>query len=135
MQRSPHASGHTSVLVDVLDWWHALRERHARLAEIENLGAEELARMAADVGLSSDELVRLAGEPAHMAELLDRRLAALGLSHDEIRKLSPLLLVDLQRTCSCCADKKRCAEDMAADPNAPGWEAYCPNAGTLRSLT
>jgi uncharacterized protein YjiS (DUF1127 family) len=131
----PAQSNPKPALSALADWWHELRERRARIAEIESLDPSDLARMAEDVGLSAAELKRLAAEPCYAAELLDRRLDALGLSKDEIRSISPLLLTDLQRSCSHCTDKRRCADDLAEDPQAPGWESYCPNSGTLRSLT
>ena len=90
--------------------------------------------MAAEVGVSSDEFLRTARQPNGLLRLLNQRLAALGLDPEEIRKLSPLLLGELRRTCALCAEKERCADDMAEDANPPGWESYCPNAGTLRHL-
>ena len=50
-------------------------------------------------------------------------------------RLSPQLLGELQRTCAACPDKQRCAMDFADDDNPAGWESYCANAGTLRTLT
>ena len=124
-----------SVLGRTLDWWHEARERWARLRELRDLAPEEIERVALDVGLTPAELLRVAARPDGTLELLDRRLAALQLDADEIRKLSPLLLRDLQRTCALCSERQRCADDMAeAGPLAPGWESYCPNAGTLRTL-
>src|SRR5687768_4150535 len=67
--------------------------------------------------------------------LLERRLASLHLNPEEIRKISPLLLADLQRTCAHCSDKKRCLHDFKVSANPEGWESYCPNAGTLKTLT
>lgn len=129
-----HVDKPRSALQQVLAWWQEVRERRARINEMADMPPEELVRMADDVGLPVEDLVRIAGEPVYMAELLKRRMAALGIDEGDVRALSPLLLRDLQRTCACCTDKQRCVGDMAADINAPGWESYCPNAGTLRSL-
>lgn len=126
---------HRSPVSRVLDWWLATRDRWARMAELRSLPSCELERVAADFGVSSAELIEASARPDATHELLDRRLAALGLSDEEIWKLSPLLLRDLQSTCSRCPDRKRCADDMEISPLAPGWESYCPNAGTLRTLT
>jgi hypothetical protein len=128
-------TSHPSVLGRVLDWWSDSRVRWARLQEIDLLSPDEIAWMAEDIGLASDEFLRVVREPSGLAALLERRLAALELDPEDIRKLSPLLLVDLQRTCASCTEKERCADDMAEGPNPPGWESYCPNAGTLRTLT
>lgn len=139
MTTTAHETGqehpHRSPMNRVLDWWLATRDRWARMAELRDLPAGELDRVAADFGVSRAELVDAAQRPDGTQVLLDRRLAALGLTHDEIWRLSPMLLRDLQRTCSRCPEQQRCAEDMAISPLAPGWESYCPNSGTLRTLT
>ena len=124
-----------SVLGRVRDWWSQSRARWARLNEIDGLSPEEIAWMAEDIGLAHDEFLHALRQPGGPAGLLDRRLAALGLDPEEIRKLSPELLGELQRTCASCSEKKRCADDMAENPNPAGWESYCPNSGTLRTLT
>ena len=119
----------------MLDWWGNSRIRWARLQEIDLLSPDEIAWMAQDIGLAIDEFLRVVRQPSGVPGLLERRLAALELHPEDIRKLSPLLLADLQRTCACCSEKNRCADDMAEDPNLAGWESYCPNSGTLRTLT
>ncbi len=124
-----------SPLARVLSWWNDARKHWSRLHELEHLDPAELHRIAADVGLSSNELSRLAAQPDGVPLLIEKRLAALSLAPEDIRKLSPLILRDLQRTCAVCDEKGRCEADMAVDPLAPGWESYCPNSGTLRSLT
>jgi hypothetical protein len=118
-----------------LNWWQDARKNWQRMHELDHLDPEVLNRMAVDVGLNPEDLVRLSKQPDGLPLLIDKRLAALELDPEDIRKLSPLLLRDLERTCAMCADKGRCADDMAADPQAPGWESYCPNSGTLRSLS
>lgn len=30
--------------------------------------------------------------------------------------------------------KQRCLDDMMEGVNPPGWESYCPNSGTIRTL-
>ena len=119
----------------VSDWWNDARKHWSRLQELQHIDPSELNRIAADVGLSLDELTRLAAQPDGMPLLIEKRLAALKLDPDEIRQLSPLVLRDLQRTCALCEQKHRCADDIADDPLAPGWESYCPNSGTLRILS
>jgi hypothetical protein len=134
MTMSPKSTD-DSPLARVLNWWDDARKHWTRLHELDQLDPAERNRIAADVGLSSSELTRLAAQPDCVPLLIEKRLAALNLDPEEIRKLSPLILRDLQRTCALCAEKGRCADDMAADPLASGWESYCPNSGTLRSLT
>ena len=135
MQDPDPSNSHPSVLGRVLDWWGNSRVRWARLQEIDLLNPDEIAWMAEDIGLASDEFLHVVRQPSGIAGLLERRLAALELDPEDIRKLSPLLLLDLQWTCACCTEKKRCAGDFAEDPNPPDWESYCPNADRLRTLT
>jgi hypothetical protein len=118
----------------VLNWWNDARRHWSRLHELEHLDPTERDRIAADVGLSSSELMRLAAQPDGVPLLIEKRLAALNLAPEDIKILSPLILRDLQRTCALCEEKGRCADDMATDPLAHGWDSYCPNSGTLRSL-
>lgn len=124
-----------SPLRRVLDWWDQSRTRWAQLRNVDALSADDIASMAEDLGLASEEFLRIARGSEGLTGLLERRLAALHLDAEDIRKLSPLLLGDLRLNCARCPDKERCRDDMAEDPNAPDWESYCPNAGTLRTLT
>lgn len=123
-----------SSLSRVLDWWMATRDRWARMAELRDLPSDELERVASDFGVSTGELIEASGRPAGTQELLERRLAALGLDPEEIWKLSPMILRDLQRTCGCCPERQRCKDDMKLSPLAEGWESYCGNSGTLKTL-
>jgi hypothetical protein len=118
-----------------LNWWHDARKNWSRLHELDHIDPVELGRMALDVGVTTEELVRIARQPDGVPLLIENRLAALNLDPNDINTLSPLILRDLRRTCALCAEKGRCADDMAADPLAPGWDSYCPNSGTLRTLT
>lgn len=96
---------------------------------------EEIARLASDTPSDPDSGLIILGRTHGAAALLYQKLRALELNPDEIYHLSPLLLAELEHNCGECPDKERCAADMAEDPSAPGWEIYCPNSGTLRTLT
>ena len=135
MSTPKHEPSQQTALTRVMDWWQDARHHWARLHELDQIDPNELSRIAADVGISTDSLVRLARQPDGASLLIEKRMAALELDPEDVRKLSPLILRDLQRTCALCSDKGRCADDMALDPLAPGWESYCPNSSTLRGLT
>ena len=135
MQDCNQCTAHQSVLEQVFDWYRGARVVWAKVQDIDSLSPEEITWMARDVALAEAELLEVIRQPEGAAGLLHRRLKALKLDPEEIRRLSPLLLADLQRTCTCCRDKERCAAEMAEDPNPSGWETYCPNSGTLRTLT
>jgi hypothetical protein len=108
------------------------RANRGRLTELDDLQQGDLTRIAADIGVSPAELRSLAATGAGSADLLPRRLASLGLDDDEIADATPGLLRDMERVCSFCGSKRRCAQDL--DLIGPPWPAYCPNAGTLHEL-
>jgi hypothetical protein len=108
------------------------RANRGRLTELNNLQEGELSRIASDVGVSPAELRSLAATGTGSADLLPRRLESLGLDADEIADATPGPLRDMERVCSFCGSKRRCAHDL--DLIGPPWPAYCPNAGTLREL-
>lgn len=118
----------------VVTWWHETRDRWRRLAELRNLPAGDLDRMAHDSGMTASDFRELAAMPQGIPQLLRQRLAVLRLTPDEIERISPLLVADLARTCCNCGDKRSCSADLAADPENPAWRTYCPNAGTLETL-
>lgn len=66
--------------------------------------------------------------------LLGWRMTALGLNPKRIGRAYPDVYRDLKTTCRACPVKQRCLEDMMESANPPGWESYCPNSGTLRTL-
>lgn len=118
-----------------LDWWHGARALWSRVDHPETLSPEDVHRLAVDIGLTNEQLLETVSQPGGSVDLLHRRLTALELDPEDIRKLSPLLLADLERTCAACKDHERCEIDMADDPLVTGWESYCPNASTLKTLT
>src|SRR5262245_26973601 len=60
-------------------------------------------------------------------------MTALGLSRADVERTVLGLMRDLERTCSCCCDKGRCAHDLARRPEDPAWKHYCPNAIALEA--
>jgi hypothetical protein len=113
--------------------WQSWRARNRDLADLEACG-DDVARMAADIGLSATELRALAAHDRHDADLLRERLAALRLDPEVIAAKRPVVMRDLQRLCTLCTEKGRCTNDLLRDPQNPEWEKYCPNAETLREL-
>jgi len=66
--------------------------------------------------------------------LLEKRLDALGLSSAALAKTAPTELRDMERLCTFCQSKRRCARDLAPDADDPAWHQYCPNEQTLTAL-
>lgn len=67
--------------------------------------------------------------------LLGWRLTALGLNPTRISGKHPDVYRDLKTTCHACPVKQRCLDDMMECLIPAGWESYCPNSGTIRTLT
>jgi hypothetical protein len=126
-----HAQKTHSPIEAIRQWYRALTRSQSTLAEC---GAEALERMAHDIGVSSAELHKLASRGPESADLLCRRMGVLDLDQDEVARVERATFQDLQRVCSMCDCKKRCARDLARDPADPVWKDYCPNAQTLTAL-
>jgi hypothetical protein len=131
MDRSPQfASPIGGLLRMVIDW---LNEA-ASLRELDRCGAQEVEHIARDVGISAGELRALAARRPDRAELLHGRMATLSLDPEELAVREPSVLRDLQRLCSMCDARRRCAVDLRDRPMGPGWQEYCPNSLTLCGL-
>jgi hypothetical protein len=113
-------------------WWRARPDRTARdLAAIDGRDIEQIAR---DIGVSSAELYSLARSTANSADLLTTRMTALDLDCQEVARLVPETLHDMQRVCTMCSQHNRCARDLVRTPLDPIWKDYCPNVSTLVAL-
>jgi hypothetical protein len=124
----------TTIFDSVSSWWRNWRTARANLASLDRCG-DDAERIAHDLGVTTTELRALAGRWPDSADLLDCRLAALGLDRAEIRRIEPQVLSDLQRVCTVCTSSRECKHDLAENPYDPGWREYCPNVVTLDALT
>ena len=122
-----------SPLEAIAQWYRDWSQRRAA-AELSCCGEEAIDRMAREVGLTAAELRQLAKMGPEAAGLLQRRMASLSLDPNEVGKIEPQTLHDLQRVCSLCQYHRRCARDLAHDAANPAWKNYCPNAATLAAL-
>lgn len=108
-------------------WWHEREELGA-------LAPGELNRLAGEFGLTARDLQDLVAQGPGGAELLKRRLNALGVSRADVERIAPGLARDLERTCGCCGEKSACQHDLTQDPDGTAWREYCPNAVSLESV-
>ena len=72
--------------------------------------------------------------PDEYNELLDCRMAMLGLHLDATESGDGNTVNEIMRRCMSCGYREACAVDLKRDPNNPVWETYCPNAGALVAL-
>lgn len=72
--------------------------------------------------------------PEQQEELLDCRMAMLGLQLDPSESGDGETFDEILRRCTGCGYREACAVDLKRDPNDPVWETYCPNAGALVAL-
>jgi hypothetical protein len=103
-------------------------------AELNALPPEELGRLAHELGVSGDELTEIAARGPHASDLLYERMQAMGIARADVDRVAHGLIRDLERSCSCCADKGECKRDLAAHPGDPVWKEYCPNAISLEAV-
>lgn len=115
-------------------FWQWCRDRINRTAYLEDCGAEEVGHIAKDIGVSTSELFLLARSDPGAADLLPRRMAALDIDRNEVARIVPLTMQDLQRVCTLCNKHRRCARELARNATDPTWKDYCPNVGTLLAL-
>jgi hypothetical protein len=113
--------------------WQNWCSRRAAIAELNRCGSD-VERVAHDIGLDPADLRTLAGKWPGAADLLEQRMAQLKLDENDIRTSEPQVLRDLQRVCTVCASKGRCAHDLVKAASDPAWREYCPNAPTLAAL-
>jgi hypothetical protein len=96
-------------------------------------GDKDVERMAGDIRISVGEFRELSRKGRLNADLLQRRLALLGLDQARIWRTTPATFQDLQRVCSMCEQQRRCSRDLASEAGGT-LEKYCPNTGTLKAL-
>ena len=131
---SSAAGQRTSFLAAIVRRWRNWIGNRSGRAELERYSPEELQRTAQEVGINPQELRVLAGKWPTSADLLSRRMAAIGFDAAETANSQPNVSNDLKRLCSLCVSKGRCQRDLADNPDDPIWREYCPNASTLAAL-
>ena len=111
-----------------------LRQWLRRRSELDTIDRCELERIAADLGMTGAGLRDLAARGPHAADQLRERMHLLGITGGDVERAGHGLMWDLERTCIRCNQKRTCRKDLAALPNDPSWEGYCPNAVTLTAV-
>jgi transcriptional regulator with XRE-family HTH domain len=111
------------------DWLKHRRE----LSEMRQLTVTDFCRIANDLRLSPaalEELVR----HGHTADELQRLLGALGISAQDLLRIEPMVVQDMERVCALCEHKRQCDRDLASGASAEHYQEYCLNAPTIAQL-
>lgn len=135
----PHIEAHNqansrSAAAVLVAWWRDWTHNMASRSELAACSADEVDRMARDVGLSSVELQRLARHRPDEDLLLFRRMGALDLDPADVAEADRATFLDLERVCTFCDCKGRCKRDLARNADDAVWKDYCPNVATLKML-
>ena len=72
--------------------------------------------------------------PDEGEDLLQCRLAIMGLDISAIERGYSDVFAKLRQRCAGCNVRTPCALDLKRDPNNLVWEAYCPNSEAINAL-
>lgn len=133
MNKTSYSVLPTSPINRIKCWLANVLAARATLRELNAAGAAETGRIAGDLSMSAQDLRALAKRGPDSTGLLDARLLQLGVNRVE-DALDPAIVRDLQRICTMCEDRRRCAKDLAARDASESWREYCPNVPTLEAL-
>jgi hypothetical protein len=125
----------TSPMNRIKCWLANVLAARATLGELGAVGEAEIGRIAHDFNMSATELRALAAKGPQAAALLEERLAQLGLDPIDSPSLDPAVARDLQRICSMCDARRKCAHELDAHDSSENWKDYCPNSQTLEAMT
>ncbi len=133
MTTLPGTESTRSPIHGFLQWiWYLSRD--STLRQLHSSEEREIKGIASATGMSGTDRPGLVNAGSHAGELLESRLAALGLDPKEIYEVTRQTLYDMQRVCALCTSHGRCRRDLARNPTAATWNDYCPNADMLMSL-
>jgi hypothetical protein len=113
------------------DWLAHRRE----LNEMYQLDPSEFGRIASDLQISPADLNELVRQGPYAADELPKLLSALGIKTDDLARIEPMVLHDMERVCALCNHKRECDRDLAAGTSSEHYEGYCTNASTIAGLS
>lgn len=122
------------VLNSVADWVNNYRNAVGQNGGLGRCDSEQVMEIASDLGVTPAELRELSTKGPGSADLLLKMLVALGVDPKALSDKEPLVMRDLQRLCTTCADKGRCSHELADGTAAAHFHEFCPNAFTLDAL-
>ncbi len=130
----PHYPVLDLVLNSIADWVNNYRYTVGAGGGLGRCDRDEVAQIASDIGISAGELQELSRKGPGSADLLLKMLSALGVDPKALSDKEPLVMRDLQRLCTTCADKGRCSHELADGTAKVHFHEFCPNAFTIDAL-
>jgi hypothetical protein len=118
-------------VIDIFGNWLNHRRDVAQVCDCDD---DEFRRIAHDLGVSANDLDGLVRAGPHAADELPKMMAALNLNADDIRRVEPLVMRDMERVCGLCSHKNRCDSELVAGTAAERHNEFCNNALTLDTL-
>jgi uncharacterized protein YjiS (DUF1127 family) len=134
---SNHTQEHRTVepiLNAIANWVKKYRQAVGLRGDLANCGADEVALIARDIGVSPEELRFAASKGPHAADELPKLLRALGVDPQKLASDDAAIMRSLERICISCGHKNQCQHDLAAGTAARHYRDYCPNAMSLDEL-
>jgi len=104
------------------------------LNDMRQLNTSDFDRIAVDLRVSSADLNELVRLGPHAADELPKLLSALGIDGNDLARVEPVVLHDMERVCALCEHKRECHRDLAAGTSAEHYQGYCLNAPTIEQL-
>ena len=121
-----------SPLIAAIAGWRRKWNSRSSISNLGSCAGGDIDRIASDLGVTPAELRSL--ERTEEPLLLPQLLAELHIDATELARSEPAVLRDLQRVCSLCDCRRRCKMELAEGDAAATYEAFCPNALTLKAL-
>ena len=100
---------------------------------VENQAPSVVESIANDLQLSPADLEELVRR-APTADELPRLLEALGISAQDLARVEPMVVHDMERVCALCESKRECDRDLASGASAKHYQEYCLNAPRIAQL-
>jgi hypothetical protein len=125
---------HYPVVETVIDIFAEWLKHRREVAESCSCDSAEYAQIARDLSLSTGELDELVRRGPHSADALPKMLAALHIDQGAIERVEPMVMRDMERVCSVCEQKRKCAHELATGKAVEHYADFCPNAATLKAL-
>lgn len=124
-----------SLVMDAIaDWVNKYRALAGVRHELGQCSPEDVRQIAKDLGVSVGELSTMSAKNPHAADLLVKMLTALSVDPEALAKSDLATMRDLQRLCTSCGQKGRCAHELAEGTAPEHFHSFCPNAFTLDAL-